>query len=417
MKTLSALTVVAVFLLVLTAAEPALAQEPLTVFRSDEVGPATWKIDEEGFLNILSYQLPIESELPWTLADRGYRVTLGSLDQSKLWHDQELRIRAKLNDSLSVMVHAVGSVDFDSYYVYIQPILEWEVFEGGEILFPTSVEFDKGYFNFGLGFRWRAPESGIDYLQLTWVRADALFGSHQIDYDKTKVNDPADTFEFQGMGRLGDLGTSRLKVAWLTKSSFTYEDLDQTEEFERLYAHWIHRVDLSPSVPLFFEFETDDAEEALLTGEPDVREDEFEGKREYYRFRTECHFTLAEETAERIRGGLQYLYYMQDEDLPNKSRQINKSLTGELTVYGGYRYPFTDSFSLEGIIYAMWRNARQRYPNSDFLDDRYDHSFQAKLNLQLRWDLSESATFILIPSFELDSFGWGGGGFQLTYMF
>ena len=139
---------------------------------------------------------------------------------------------------------------------------------------------------------------GIEYLQISWLRAMALFGSHKINPDESKVNDPADAFEFQGMGRVGSLGTSRLKATWYAPSSFTYGDLGQTEEWEGAYVHWIHRADLSESTPLFLEFTLDTAKEELRTDEPDVRKDEYKGERDYYQFRLETHLNLKAETAE-----------------------------------------------------------------------------------------------------------------------
>ena len=97
--------------------------------------------------------------------------------------------------------------------------------------------------------------------------------------------------------------------------------------------------------------------------------------------------------------------------------QNNRIYRREFTLFGGYRYPFTDTFSLEGIVFAMARNARHRYPNDDRLDDREADAFQAKINFYLKWDFSKDAYIVLTPSFELDSFGWGGGGLQVYYVF
>jgi len=397
--------------------QSAIAQESYGFYRPDRVGPRPHRIDEEGFLNVLSYKFPLESEFAWTRADRGYRIALGSLDISKLWHDQDFKLRGRMSDDVAIMVFGETGVDFDSDYVFIQPSLEWRVANHFEILFPTSVEFDKGFWNFGLGGRYRNPEAGIDYLQVSWLRAMALFGSHKIDSETTKVNDPADAFEFQGMGRIGPLGTSRLKVTWYAPSSFTYEEDELTEEFKGWYLHWIHQADLSEMTPLFLEFTVDSAKEQLLTEEPDVRDEEFAGEREYYQFRSEVHFNLQKESAERIRAGFDFTYFFTDEELPNKPKKNNKIYRREFTLFGGYRYPFTDEFSLEGIIFAMARNARHKYPYDDHFDDREADAFQAKLNFYLRWDFSKDAYIVLTPSFELDSFGWGGGGLQVYYIF
>ena len=408
----------AVVLLLLSCLEEARAQEPYGFYRSDQVGPRVNRIDEEGFLNILSFKFPIESELPWTLTDRGYRITLGSLDISKLWHDQEIRVRAPISDSVSFMLYGVGGVDFDTNYVYIQPSVEWKVAERLEVLFPTSVEFDKGFFNIGLGARYRNPDAGIDYLQVSWLRAAALFGSHKITPENSSVNDPADALEFQGMGRIGSLGTSRLKVTWFSPSSFTYDDLDQTEEFKGIFAHWLHRADLDEQTSLFLEFTADRATERLLTGEPDLREDEFEGERDYYQFRVETHWELGEPgSRERIRAGFEYIDFFVDEQLPNDQESINTVRRKELALFGGYRYPFTEEFSLEGVVFATVKDALSRYPYDPGFDRKDDDSFQAKVNINLRWELNETSFIVLTPSFELDTFGWGGGGFQLVLTF
>ena len=402
--------------------EVAVAQEYYGFHRPDRVGQRPYRIDEEGFLNILSYKFPLEYEMDWTRADRGYRVALGSLDVSKLWHDQEFRFRGRFSESAAVMVYGVTGVDFDSDYVFIQPSFEWRVADGFEILFPTSVEFDKGFWNFGLGGRYRNPDAGIEYIQLSWLRAMALFGSHKIDSETTKVNDPADAIELQAMGQLGEAGTSRLRVTWYAPSSFTFEEQGTTEEFEGWYVHWIHQADLSESTPLFLEFTLDNAIEELLVEDPADKK-RFAGERDYYQFRTEVHFNLGlgdpegENTAERIRTGFDITYFMTDESLPNRPKLDNRVYRREFTLFGGYRYPFTQEFSLEGIIYAMARNARHNYPNDERLDDREADPFQAKLNLYLKWDFSRDAYIVLTPSFELDSFGWGGGGLQVYYVF
>ena len=67
-------------------------------------------------------------------------------------------------------------------------------------------------------------------------------------------------------------------------------NLDQTEEVKGFFARWLHRADLDEQTSLFLEFTTDRARERLLTGEPDFREDEFEGERDYYQFRVETHW-------------------------------------------------------------------------------------------------------------------------------
>ncbi|MEN8149420.1 MAG: hypothetical protein ABFS86_06330 [Planctomycetota bacterium] len=419
MSHLRPLVAAAAVLFLLIVAQTASAQDPFTTYRFGQVGPRTFTPDEEGFMNILSYRFPIESEIPWSKSDGGYRLALGSLDMTKLWYDHELRFRGELSSEFSIAVHAVGSADLDSDYVFIQPVLEWHVAEGFEVLFPTSVEFDKGYFNFGLGARWRAPEHGIDYLQLSWIRAGALFGSHKIDPDESSVNDPADCFEFQGMTKIGDLGTSKLNVTWLTFSSFTYDEGAETEEYSGWKAWWIHQVDLSERTPLFFEFTLDRADEALETDEPTVNESEYVGEYEYYQARIELHFNYGREgdaeTKERIRTGLEFTYYYSDDELPNDPEETSTLLRSEVTVFGGYRYPFSETFSLDTIVYVMGRNATQRYPNDYEEDGRNEHDFQAKVNFYLRWEINESSFVAITPSFELDSLGWGGGGFQLVY--
>jgi len=411
------LGVTAALLVVLVGAQIADAQEYYGFHRTNKVGPRPHRIDEEGFLNIFSYRLPIESVLPFTRADRGYQISLGSLDQTKLWYEQELRLRGKMSEDVAIMVYGVAGVDFDSDYVFIQPSVEVRVAGGFEILVPTSVEFDKGFWNFGLGGRYRAPEHGIEYLQISWLRAMALFGSHKINPDESKVNDPADAFEFQGMGRIGSLGTSRLKATWYAPSSFTYGDLGQTEEWEGAYVHWIHRADLSESTPLFLEFTLDTAKEELRTDEPDLRKDEYKGERDYYQFRVETHLNLKEDSAERVRLGLNFDYFFTDEELPNRPKYTNRIYRRELTLFGGYRYGFTDTFSLDSIVFLTGRSARHNYPYNDHLDDREADAFQAKINFFLRWDFSKDAWIVLTPSFELDTFGWGGGGLQVYYTF
>ena len=64
-------------LALLLAATAASAQDYFTATRRDEVGPRTLDFDEETFLNILSFEQPLETEQDWLRSEGGFRTAFG----------------------------------------------------------------------------------------------------------------------------------------------------------------------------------------------------------------------------------------------------------------------------------------------------------------------------------------------------
>ncbi|MBU0755550.1 MAG: hypothetical protein KJ645_10460 [Planctomycetes bacterium] len=404
-------------LLFLLCGTTAAGQDYITFYRGDEVGPRSIELDEEAFMNILSFRQPLESIQPWLASGSGYRGAVGSLTARDLWMEHEMKHRAEVSDSFAVSAIARQAVDFDSQYVFIQPTLEYRLSSKFEIIAPFIPDADKGGMDTGLGFRFRDPDEGLDYLQMVYIRADFLFNHHSRTYGESRAKSPADTLELQAQGATGDLGRMSLKIAYQLPSDIRYSELGRNEEYRRFSAWFLDQYDLDDG-RLFFEFEQESMGEEVQPLTLASEEDAFRGGRDMSRVRLEYQRDLSEDRVRRFRGGVQYLYFDEDEDLPEKPAFTHTMLRREVIFYGGYRMPLgsTEGLSLETTVYLDRLNNRNRFIYNPGEDGR-DPGFQGKINFSFLWVISDRVDFVLDPSFELDTLGWGGGGAQLRCLF
>jgi hypothetical protein len=390
------------------------------MFRGDEVGPRTFEFDEETFLNILSYEPPLEHYQRWLVSDSGYNLAVGSLTTDDTWLEQELKHSMAVSDVFGADVLARQSVDFDSDYIIFQPILKYRLNSKFELIAPTGLDFDKGGLDGGLGFRFRDPDEGIDYVQFAWLRSDLLFETHtnQHKHEDISVLDPADTLEVQTQGAFSDLGTTSMKLSYQLHNEIRYNVPGKTEEFRRFYAWVLHQYDMTENDRLFLEYNQDSGNEQISTFMAVTLPERFRGERDFYKGRIEYQRDLTEGGKRRMRGGVQYVNFSEDEEQPGFPAGTHKTVRRESLVYGGYRMPLDDAeeVTLETMIYLDFPNVRNRYPN-DPRDDGRDSSFQGKISFYFQWAIEDKVDFVLSPSFELDDMGWGGGGVQVRYQF
>ncbi|MEW6745763.1 MAG: hypothetical protein AB1486_23690 [Planctomycetota bacterium] len=405
-------------LIVLLAPRPGRAQDFITTFRGDEVGPRDLELDEETFLNILSFRQPLESIQPWLSSPSGYRAAMGSLTRSVLWLEQEIKATSPVSEPFRVGVLARQGVDFDSAYVLVQPVLAYTLTEGFEAISPFTLAVDKGEIAGGAGVRYRDPEAGLDYVQLVFTRSKAMFNQRSAEFSDAHVDEPADALELQTQRRSGDLGTTSLKFAYQFGNEIRYDELGRSEEFRRFSGWLLHCYDLDTSNRLFVEYQHDSAGEQITPLTVETASQQFRGERDYNSARLEYQRDLSEDGLRRVRTGFQYLSYREDESFTADSPRLHTIVRSESVVYGGYRLPLGEarSATLDTTVYLDWQNNRNRFPNNPG-EDGHDPHFQGKVSFAFRWALSERADFVLDPSFELDSFGWGGGGIQLRYLF
>ncbi|MFH1999121.1 MAG: hypothetical protein ABIK28_05530 [Planctomycetota bacterium] len=394
------------------------AQDYISSTRGDEVGPRSLLLNEETFLNILSFNQPLESIQPWLASRSGYRVALGSLTSRDLWLEQELKHTAVVNDSFSVSGIARQGVDLDTAYTFIQPSLEYRLSKRWEIFAPTVLTVDKGGLDGGIGLRLRDPEAGIEYMQLVWMRADFLFNNRSREYQQSKGLDPADILEVQTQGSFLESSRTSLKMTYQLHSTVRLVELGKDEEFERLSAWFLHKYDLNEQNRIFFEYEHEIVDEKVNPFNSLNAEDAFQGDRHLSRARVDYQRDLDEGGVRRVRGGGQFLRFNEDEKLYEVPSRYHKMLRRESILYAGYRIPLgtTDEVSLETMIYLDWLKNRDRFPYSPINDERAP-AFQGKINFLFSWVVTNKVDFVLNPSFELDTVGWGGGGIQLRYHF
>lgn len=397
---------------------PAPGQDAVTFFRGDEVGPRSLRLDEEGFLNILSFEQPLESIQEWLATPSGYWGALGSLTQRELWLEQELKVFAPVSDRFAVTGRVRQAVDLDSSYLFLQPEIEYKLNEKHALFSPVTLDADKGNLGGGLGWRFRDPDAGIDYFQLSWNRSNLLFEQRSRDYRDSTIRDQPDAFEVQAMGDPWGWGKTSLKVAYQKHLDILYRELGRDEEFRRFSAWILHRYDLDNGDRLFFTLDQDTAGEQVSPLVPEEAEKAFRGNRSLSRARLEYQRDLEEGGVRRLRGGFQYLYFREEENLPNVPEDIHTILRRESILYGGYRLPLDDTgkLSLETVIYLDHLENRNRYP-FDPKEDGRDPPFQGKINFFFLWAVKKNVELMLSPSFELDTIGWGGGGIQLRARF
>ena len=406
---------VMIFLLSATAA----AQDSFSFFRGDEVGPSVVELDEETFINILSFDHSLETLQPWLKADSGYRAALGSLSTRDLWLDQEIKHLVRVSDSFAIRVRARQTMDLDTTGLTLQPTLEYKLDDRFEALAPALLDGDKGGMGGGLGIRFRDPEMDIDYLQLAYLRSGILFEHHARAYRKSTILKQADVLEAQGQGKLLGFGLTSFKVANLFPNSFEYAEKDRREDYRGIRAWLLHRQDLDERNRLFFRLDHDQANEEMIpfeiTGDPT---EVFSGMRSLSSGRVEYHRDLDDEGIRRIRTGVQLLYLSENEYQADDIEEIHSLRRREAHLYGGYRIPLgmDDKVTLETALYLGYQANQNRYPFAPS-EERRDPGFQGKVSFFFQWAVKEKVEFVLSPSFELDRPGWGGGVVQCRWAF
>lgn len=394
------------------------SQDTFDYFRGDELGRRSFGMDEEFFLNVLSFEMPLETIQPWLRRNSGYRLALGSLTARDLWLDQELKSRAELSDTWALQVRARQGITLDAGTVFFQPILEYRLNDRLELFAPTVLDDDKGGMDGGLGIRYRNADLNIDFLQFSFIVSDVLFNERGQEYRQSKIRDRATTMELQAQGDPFDLGTTSLKVAYQTPSTYRLVKDEQDEGFQRLRAWLLHSYEIDRRNRIFFTCEVDNGSEEIRPLSVTSEDPEFIGRRRLVRGRMEYQNLLSEDEVTRWRGGVQYVNYSEKEKFPAIDPLTHKMIRSESIFYAGYRSPFLESetLSLETVLYLDWLNGRDRYDNNP-AEDTHMPTFQGKVSFYFLWSIKEDLDFMLSPSIELDEPGWGGGAIQVRWNF
>jgi hypothetical protein len=267
----------------------------------------------------------------------------------------------------------------------------------------------------GLGLRFSEQDRGIDYLQLAWVRSDLLFSKRSRNYGFSRVRKPRDLLELQVQAPLlENLGKTTMKVYYQLPSDVLFVEDGREEKYKHFSAWLLHSYEIDERNRLFFEYEYGTADEQVYPLIPVTAIDAFDGDRNMNRARVEYQQNLDDSGVRMWRAGLQYLYFHEDEYLPNQVSETHDILRRETALYGGYRFPWGDSkdLSVEPLVYLSAINNHNRWP-ADPTEDGTDSEFQGKLACGFLWRINDNAEFLLSPSIELDAIGWAGGLIQL----
>jgi len=398
---------------------PLLGQDFITFYRSDEVGRRVFEMDEETYLNILSFEQPLETIQPWLSAPSGIRSALGSLTPKELWFDQEIKLGVQATDMVMVRAIMRQAVDHDGSYYSFQPNLELKLNDNFELMAPAVLDGDKGNMDGGAGIRYRNPEAGIEYMQIAYTRSDLFFNAHSREYDRSDTIRHPQTVDFQAQGDILNIGLTSITATYLFHSKYEYGERSRYEDYEGFRAWLLHKYDINDRNRLFFKFTHRNTEEEITPfvtgGDPD---DTFSGNRAEHTGRLEYQRDLDDEGIRRIRTGVQYVYFMEDEILPGDLEHDHTIFRRETHLYAGYRIPIglEDKLTLETAVYCGILNNRNRYRYAPNLDGT-DPSFQGKVNFYFQWAVKDKVELVLCPSFEIDRPGWGGGSLQLRWFF
>lgn len=398
------------------AAAPLRGQAFGTFFRGDEVGPGQLHFDEETFMNILSFEQPIETVQPFLAADGGWQVALGSLRADLLWYEMDFKYKAPITEDLAARAFIQSGLDLDTDHTQVQVMPELAVADHLYVGVPVVLAANKGMIDGGVAATWRDAANGIDFLQLEWVRSDALFNHKSDEMRKSKVQIPADNVEFQGQGNFFGFGKTTLIVADEMPNRIDFVEEQHIDEFSRLTARGIQSIEWAAEQRVFvdvrYEIANEDSTPTGAFGAPD----EFHGNRDLFSARAEYQLDRDEEKVRRWRAGAQFLTYHEDSETPFDPKKDFQERRSETMLYAGYRLPFYDSkdVDVETVVYLDRQNNVRRYANDPTQDD-HDPIFQGKISFYFRWHAAERAEFVLSPSFELDSIGWGGGCIMLRY--
>jgi hypothetical protein len=385
-------------------------------FRGDEVGPSQLHFDEETFMNILSFEQPLESVQPFLAADSGWQAALGSLRSDLLWYEMDLKYHAPITEDLDARAFVHSGLDLDTDFTQVQVMPELAVADHLYLGIPVVLQANKGMMDGGFAATWRDPAEKIDFFQLEWVRSDALFNHKSDEMKKSEVVKPADNFELQGQADLFGFGKTTLILADETPNQIDFVENQHVDEFSRFTARALQAVEWADDQRVFldlrYEIANEDSTPTGALGAPD----EFHGDRDLFSARAEFQLDRDEEKIRRWRAGAECLFFHEDSQTPFDPKKDYQERRSEAMVYAGYRTPFYDSkqVDLETVVYLDRPNNVRRYPNDPSQDD-HDPMFQGKISFYFRWHASDHAEFVLSPSFELDSIGWGGGAIMLRY--
>jgi hypothetical protein len=395
------------------------AQQWLDHFRGEEVGPREMDLDEEAFLNLLSFEQPIETQQDFFAADQGWQITLGSLRADTLYLDHDLKLHAPVTNVFSVRVHARQGVDFDTDYTEFMLTPEFALPGGWSIGAPVVLSVDKGDIDGGLALTWRDAQRQVDFLQLSWMRSDLVIEERSDALPQTTVKRPADNFVAQVQADLFDFGRTTLYAAQEVSSDTIYEDRGEREHFSRVHARALQEVEFSESQRAYFDAEWEIANEQSTPVDPIGLVEAFEGDRDYWKVRGEWQRDLApkEDPKKRLRAGAAFVSYREDAESPaagNKVATDDTEVRHEAIGYAGWRTPLADSkrVDLETVLWLDRVVGQHRARITAKENQNYPH-FQGKLSFYFRWQATERADFVISPSFELDEFGWGGGSMML----
>jgi len=390
------------------------AQDFLTITRRDEVGPRELKLDEETFLNYLSFEHPLETIQPFLASDNAYRLAFGSLDAELFSLSHDGRAVADVAPRFRVRVLGRNALDFDSIFFQVQTTPEVRIGGHWWLGLPFFVDADKGNLDVGLSLLYQHPEAGLDYFQLSWVRSDPEFDHRSQAFMDSRITDPADSLELQIQGDLGRFGKTTFRFTDQLQSETEVVERGTDEKFRRLSSSLLHSLELDENDRLFLLAEQDSATEdrrLLPGGDPTLL---FAAARDYGRVRLEEQHDLDADGIRRWRTGLMALYF--EEDASGNGR-YGFTLRREAYAYVGYRTPVPSlAADLETTFFAGRADVHDQVPYDDKLDVN-PRKFQAKLQFYLRWALSDHAELVLTPSVGVDRLHWGGGGAMLRFSF
>jgi hypothetical protein len=281
---------------------------------------------------------------------------------------------------------------------------------------PVVLNSNKGIIDAGLAATYRNPAQHVDFFQLEWVRSDALF-NHKNDVEKqSEVLKPADNFELQGQADLFGFGKTTLILAEEMPNKINFVEDQHIDQFTRFTAGLLHCYEWEPKQRGFLDVRYEVANEKSTAtgalGDPNA----FKGDRDLFSARGELQFDQDDDHVTRWRGGLEYLFFHEDSTQPNDPLLSFQERRHEGMIYAGYRSPLSDSkdVDLETVVYLDKLNNVRRFPD-DSKEDEHDPPFQGKISFYFRWHAADRAEFVLSPSFELDSVGWGGGCVMVRY--
>jgi hypothetical protein len=399
-----------------TLQDDARGQDFSQIFRGDEVGRSELDFDEETFLNILSFEQPLEMVQPFLAADAGWYAALGSLRADTLWLQQDLKAKAQITDTFAVRGQVRQGVDLDTDFTRLQATMEMQFGDHWYAGLPVYLGLDKGTMDGGVNTTWRDPSNGIDYAMFQWVRSDLVFNQRSDEFADSEVKRPADNLELQAQADLFGFGRTTVEIADELPSKVEFVETQQVQQFSRFTAWLMQAFEVDPSQRLFFRASYEIASESSVPTGPLGTADAFDGDRDVYSARLEYQRDLDEEKTRRMRVGSTYLNFREDSEEANDPKDDFTELRREAVVYGGYRSPLADSkeIDLETVVYLdrLWNS--RRFPNAPNKSEQ-DPDFQGKVSFYFRWHVADRAEFVLAPSFELDNVGWGGGAFQLRY--